>query len=112
MLSQDEPSLIATTHLKIETACTRCNVTNISIYKMHVKLKKESLQWFSLSTSCWHINEKIRLPSSGDIQKLLQLKKKTCSLKIDHDKKHPSLELHQPHEKKQRAKPNQLKFDR
>jgi hypothetical protein len=44
MLSQDEPSLTATTHLKIETTCTHCNVTNTSIYKMHVKLKEESLQ--------------------------------------------------------------------
>lgn len=79
---------------------------------MHVKLKEESLQWFSLLTSCWHINEKIHLPGSRDIQKLLQQKRKTCLLRIDHDKKHPLQYLHQPHEKKQRVKPNQLECDR
>jgi len=52
---------------------------------------------------CWHINEKIHLPASVDIQKLLQLKGETCLLGIHHDKDiflpKPQL-LPQPHEKK------------
>jgi hypothetical protein len=75
---------------------------------MDVKLKKEGFQCSSLAMWCWHINEKIHLPVSVDIQKLLHLNGKTCFLKIDHDKNHLSLELQQPHEKKQLAKPNQL----
>jgi hypothetical protein len=67
---------------------------------MHVKLKEEGLQFSSLPMSCWHINEKICLPINVDIQKLLQWKGKTCSVKIDHDKNQSSLEPQQPHEKK------------
>jgi hypothetical protein len=72
---------------------------------MQVKLKEEGLECSSLPMACWHINEKIHFPTSVDIQKLLQLKGKTCSLRIGHDKNHPSLELQEPHEKKQLAKP-------
>jgi hypothetical protein len=48
-------------------------------YKMCVKLKKkEGLQCLSPPTLCWHINEKTHLPGSVNIQKLAQLKGKTC----------------------------------
>jgi hypothetical protein len=84
-----------------------------SIYKMCTKLKEKGLQSPLPSTPCWHTNEKIYSSTCVDIWKLPHLEGETYLLKIDRDKKHPSLQsqllLSQPHKISQPIKPNQLK---
>jgi hypothetical protein len=60
---------------------------------MCVKLRKEGFQRPLLSTSCWHIDEKIRPPTSENIQKLPQLDGETCPLRTNPNKNHPSPKL-------------------
>jgi hypothetical protein len=42
--------------------------------------------------SCWHSDEETHLHVSEDIQKPLQLERKTCPLGIDRNKDHPLFE--------------------
>jgi hypothetical protein len=78
-------------------------------------MKEEGLQCLSFPMPCWHFNEKISPPTNVNIQKPPQLKGKTCPLRTDHNKNHPSHEpqlLSQPHKKRKLMKPNQLELGR